>query len=71
MPGIDGLATLKLIKKLDPNAYVVMVTGAGTITNVKLALSLGAKGFIVKPFSQSKIEEAVVNFRAIGQFKDS
>lgn len=63
MPDLDGIETLKKLKAINPEAHVVMVSGEGTMTNVKSALALGAKGFIVKPYVESKIQEAVSNYR--------
>ena len=55
IPAPDGLETLKIIKKSDPSARVVMVTGCSDIATVKKAVSLGAYGYVVKPFVPSKI----------------
>jgi DNA-binding NtrC family response regulator len=55
IPAPDGLETLKAIKKIDPTAKVVMVTGCSEIVTVKKAVSLGAFGYVVKPFVPEKI----------------
>ena len=55
IPAPDGLETLKIIKKSDPSARVVMVTGCSDIATVKKAVSLGAYGYVVKPFVPAKI----------------
>ena len=55
IPAPDGLETLKIIKKSDPSTKVVMVTGCSDIATVKKAVSLGAYGYVVKPFVPSKI----------------
>ncbi len=55
IPAPDGLETLKIIKELDPSARVVMVTGCSDISTVKKAVSLGAYGYVVKPFVPAKI----------------
>lgn len=59
MPKMDGIATLKQIKSLDPAAVVIMVSSAGTKEKVTEALLLGAKNFIVKPFKEEKVLEVV------------
>jgi len=59
MPGMNGIETLKAIKKMDPNAKVIMCTAIGQEKIVKTAIKLGADGYIVKPFQAQKvIEEA-------------
>ena len=55
IPAPDGLETLKIIRKSDPTARVVMVTGLSDIATVKKAVSLGAYGYVVKPFVPAKI----------------
>ncbi len=63
MPILNGIETLKAIKTLDANAYVVIVSGTGTAASVKQAIALGAKGFVVKPCSPAKISEAVQKYQ--------
>ncbi|MFQ5469963.1 MAG: response regulator transcription factor [Gammaproteobacteria bacterium] len=55
MPEKDGLQTLKEIKLLKPQVFVIMITGHSSIENVKTAISYGANGFIVKPYNSQKI----------------
>jgi len=50
MPEMNGIEALKAIKKIDPNARVVMCTAVGQEQMVKAAIKLGAKGYIVNPF---------------------
>jgi len=64
MPVMNGLTTLSQIKNINPEAYVVIVSGGGTAANVKNAIALGAKGFIAKPCDQEKISQAINKFRA-------
>ena len=62
MPGSDGLSALKEIRGFDPQAYVVIVSGHGSLENVQEALALGVAGFVVKPFSSRRIAEALQKF---------
>src|ERR671932_562794 len=55
MPEMDGLAALKEIKKLDPNARVAMVTAMGQQAIVMEALRAGAKDFVLKPFQPDRV----------------
>ena len=45
MPGIDGIETLKEIKKSNPFVQVVIITGHGTIETAVRATKLGAYRF--------------------------
>lgn len=55
IPAPNGIETLKTIRLKDPKAKVVMVTGCSDINTVKKAVSLGAFGYVVKPFVPDKI----------------
>jgi two-component system, chemotaxis family, chemotaxis protein CheY len=59
MPEMDGLAALRAIKQMDPNARVAMVTAMGQQAMVIDALKSGAKDFILKPFQPERVLNAV------------
>jgi len=59
MPKIDGFEALKKIRLINPKAFVVIVSGENSIDNVKKAILMGAKGFIVKPYQLGKIKEMI------------
>lgn len=52
MPELDGIQALRMIKKINPAAGVVMVSALGQEAKMKEAIIYGAKGFIVKPFKE-------------------
>ena len=57
MPKMDGYTALGVIKKdaATREVPVVMVTAVGQELNKKLAESLGAAGYITKPFKSSEL----------------
>jgi len=61
MPAMDGLEFLKNLATLEPakGVPVVMVTTEGSESRVVEALSVGAKGYIRKPFTPEQIKERV------------
>ena len=59
MPEVDGLAALKVIKKMDPNAKVAMVTAMGQAALVMEAYKTGAIDFVLKPFDQEQVLDTV------------
>lgn len=59
MPEMDGVTALKEIKKLDSNARVVMCSAMGQQAMVIDAIQSGAKDFIVKPFQNDRVIEAI------------
>ncbi|MFO7665439.1 MAG: sigma-54 dependent transcriptional regulator [Desulfobacterales bacterium] len=68
MPGIDGIETLKQIKKGNPYLQVIIITGHGNIETAVKATKLGAYDLIEKPLSIDKIIVAInnaLNFRKL------
>ena len=59
MSGMDGLSALKIIKKEDPGARVIMVTALGQEEKQEEAHKLGASGYIRKPFKQIEIVDEI------------
>ncbi len=51
LPGIDGLETLKQIRRKNSATYVIMISGHATIATAVSATKLGAFDFIEKPLS--------------------
>jgi len=54
MERMDGLETLAEVRRLRPDAIVVMISGHGTIETAVKATRLGAYDFIEKPLSLEK-----------------
>jgi two-component system chemotaxis response regulator CheY len=59
MPEMDGIAAVKQIRALDPNARVIMCSAMGQQAMVMDAIQAGASDFIVKPFQADRVIEAV------------
>lgn len=59
MPVMDGMDALKEIKRIDPEANVIMCSAMGQEEFVVEAIQAGAKDFIVKPFETARLLEAV------------
>ena len=53
--GLDGLELLDIIKELDPDLPVVMISGHGNIETAVSALKRGAYDFIEKPFKSDRL----------------
>lgn len=49
MPGMDGLETLKQIKKTHPLVEVIMLTGHATVETAIDGMKLGAYDYLMKP----------------------
>ena len=59
MPEMDGIQALKEIKKIDGNAKVIMCSAMGQQAMVVESIQAGARDFIVKPFQEDRVLEAV------------
>ena len=59
MPDMDGIQAVKEIKKIDPNAKIVMCSAMGQKMMVLEAIEAGAVNFIVKPFDEPKVKEVI------------
>jgi len=59
MPGLDGLATLKLIKGKRPGVEVIILTGHGSMESGIDGIQLGAFDFIMKPVRFEDLHEKI------------
>ena len=55
LPGINGIALCKLIKKEKPNLPIIMLTALGTTENVVNGLDNGADDYMIKPFKFAEL----------------
>jgi two-component system chemotaxis response regulator CheY len=62
MPVMDGLEFVRQVQTVEKLRHipVVMITTEGSESNVVQALSLGAKGYIRKPFTPDQVKEHVL-----------
>ena len=68
MQGIDGIETLKEIKKNNPHIQVIIITGHGTTETAVKAIKFGAFDLIEKPLSIDKVIVTInnaLNFRRL------
>lgn len=61
MPDVGGIDVLREIMGIDKEAKVIMVTAVGQDAMVEECTILGAKGYIIKPFNDKKVAEAISN----------
>ncbi len=59
MPEMNGIEGVKAIRGVDPDANIIMCSAMGQQAMVMEAIQAGAKDFIVKPFQQDRILQAI------------
>lgn len=59
MPREHGIDALKRIIEFDPNAKIVVVSGLHQKNLLLEALQIGAKDYVIKPFSDQELVDAV------------
>ena len=55
MPGIDGIALLKEIKRIDDSITVIVLTAFGTVETAVEAMKTGAADYLTKPISRDEL----------------
>lgn len=61
MPGMDGIQTLREMKKKKPLMEVIMLTGHGSVESGVQGLQLGAYNYVMKPVPFDELLEQLVN----------
>ena len=55
MPLVDGMDLIDIIKKIDPQLPLIIITAYGTLETAEEAVQKGAYDFITKPFRKETI----------------
>ena len=61
MPGMDGLEMLRRIKKIKPEAIVIVITAFATVDTAVQALKDGAFDYVTKPFDPDDLSHLIRN----------
>ena len=59
MPGLSGIDCARLLKKVQPNLKILMITGAPKLESLLESLRVGADGFLNKPVTETECCEAI------------
>ena len=59
MPGLDGIETLKLLKKRKPFIEVIILTGHGSVESGIQGMQFGAFDYIMKPTDLDELLEKI------------
>ena len=61
MPGLDGIATLDELKRMDEDLAVIMITAYASVESAIAAMKTGAFDYITKPFKNDEVLVVVRN----------
>jgi two-component system, chemotaxis family, chemotaxis protein CheY len=64
MPIVDGPTCLTELKKLLPDSRIIVVSALSDRSTALKAMSKGAHGFLLKPFSDEQLIESIVELAA-------
>jgi len=59
MPELDGLDIIRNIKDINQSIPIIVLTAAGSITNVVQSLKLGAFNYMTKPVNINEVREII------------
>lgn len=63
MPRMDGIEMLRCLRERGNHVYVIILTAYDSFTYAQSALRLGAVDFLLKPFHDGDLEQAVTALR--------
>jgi two-component system chemotaxis response regulator CheY len=55
MPKLNGLETIRAIKKINPEAKILVISADGQATHIEEAVKAGALSYINKPYQWSVV----------------
>src|SRR5258708_30092873 len=61
MPGLDGIATLDELKRIDEDLNVIIITAYASVESAIAAMKTGAFDYITKPFKNDEVLVVVRN----------
>ncbi len=61
LPGLNGIDALRIIKEIDKNIIVIMVTAFEDVDTVISAMKLGAHDYVVKPIQIDPLKKTIEN----------
>ena len=70
MPGLDGIETLRELKKINPGLEVIMLTGHASVDSAVEGMRLGAYEYLMKPCEIDDLMEKTSGAYALKKARD-
>lgn len=71
LPDGNGHDLMQEFKGVRAEQHIVLVTADDSIDSIQRAISAGANGYVVKPYSQEKIHDVVNNYAMVHEARPS
>ena len=65
MPNMDGLEMIREIKKISPDAYVIITTAVDDVEIILKSVDIGINKYLLKPIDPVELVEAISEYAAI------
>ncbi|TAF07083.1 MAG: response regulator [Nostocales cyanobacterium] len=59
MPSMDGLTSIRTLKKINPNVKIIAVSGLAPSDKVNAAYNMGVKAFLCKPYTANQLLQTI------------
>ena len=59
MPKLDGISTLRILKKLDPTVPAIVFSGNAGLSDIEETLTVGVIRYFSKPFIMAELKECI------------
>jgi CheY-like chemotaxis protein len=59
MPSMDGITTIRTLKKINPNVKIIAISGLASSDKVNSAYDMGVKAFLTKPYTANQILQII------------
>ncbi|BAZ70408.1 multi-sensor hybrid histidine kinase [Fischerella sp. NIES-4106] len=59
MPSMDGLTTIRTLKKINPHVKIIAVSGLASTEKVNAATDIGVKAFLSKPYTAKQLLQTI------------
>lgn len=61
MPALSGVDSIKVLKLIDEDAKIIVISSSGKKSAVEEAIEAGASSFLVKPFKEKALAERLID----------
>lgn len=59
MPSMDGITTIRTLRKINPDVKIIAVSGLATSDKVNAAYDIGIKAFLSKPYTTNQLLQTI------------